>query len=164
MSKALNIFTIENTEEEKILRTRSLPVTVEQLKSEDFKKFLEDLLYTAQHSEEQGMFPAGGIAAIQVGKPLQVFFSLNYDTDEWELFINPSIEPIGFLKTSSEEGCLSIPKKVAKVSRYLRTKIRYQDIDGKWITKKYSDTNAISIQHEFDHLAGILFIDRIEKV
>lgn len=163
MSKSLKILTTKNTTEKSILRDKSLIVTPEELKSTEFRDFLLDLLYTAQHSEDQGNVPAGGIAAVQVGKNKRVFYSLNYDTNEWELFINPSVEPLGFLKITGEEGCLSVPNIVGNVSRYYKVKIKYQDLDGKWITKKYNDINATSIQHEFDHLEGILFIDRIEK-
>lgn len=163
MSKALDIITIEDKKEETILRSKSLLVTPDELESKEFHKFLDDLLYTALHSEEQGNVPAGGIAAIQVGQNKRAFYSLNYDTNEWELFINPLLEPQGFLKITGEEGCLSVPKVVGQVSRYFKIKIRFQGLDGKWITKKYNDINATSIQHELDHLEGILFIDRMEK-
>lgn len=163
MAKALNIITIENKDEEKLLRTKSQIILLDELKSNEFKEFLDDLLYTGQHSEEQGNIAAGGIAAIQVGQSKRVFYSLNYDTDQWELFINPTVEPHGFLKVTGEEGCLSIPKTTGNVSRYYKIKIRYQDLEGNWITKKYYDINATSIQHEMDHLEGILFTDRMEK-
>lgn len=163
MSKALNILTTRDPKEEAILRGKSLLVTPDELKSTEFKEFLTDLLYTAEHSEDQGNVPAGGIAAIQVGKNKRVFYSLNYDTNEWELFINPNVEPHGFLKVNGEEGCLSIPNLTGNVSRYYKIKVRYQDLEGNWLTKKYNDINAASIQHEFDHLEGILFTDRMDK-
>jgi len=163
MAKALNILTTKNSKEESILRGKSLLITPDELKANEFKEFLDDLLYTAQHSEDQGNVPAGGIAAVQVGNSKRVFYSLNYDTNEWELFINPTVEPNGFLKFSGEEGCLSVPKIVGNVSRYYKVKVRYQDLEGNWNTKKYSDINAASIQHEFDHLDGILFTDRMDK-
>lgn len=163
MSKALKIITTKNSKEEKILRQKSSLVTPELFKNHEFQQFLENLLYTAEHSEDQGNVPAGGIAAIQVGKPYRVFYSLNYDNNEWELFINPNVEPEGFIKIKGEEGCLSVPAVVGNVSRYYKIKVRYQDKNGQWITKRYRDINATSIQHEYDHLEGILFIDRIEK-
>lgn len=163
MAKPLKILTIEDPKEERILREKSALVTSEVIQSKDFQNFLKDLLYTAEHSEEQGNVPAGGIAAIQVGQPYRVFYSLNYDTNVWELFINPSIEPEGFLKVKGEEGCLSVPKKVGNVERYYKIKVRTQDKNGKWVTKRYKDINATSIQHEYDHLEGTLFIDRMEE-
>jgi peptide deformylase len=162
MSKYLKIYTIGDKKEEKLLRTKSSPVTEEERKSSDFKKFLSNLLYTAQHSEEQGNVPAGGIAAPQVGENKRVFFILNYDINEWELFINPEITPLGFTKILGVEGCLSVPNIEEEVLRYKKIKVKFQDMEGNWKTKKYSDLNAISIQHELDHLDGILFIDRIE--
>ena len=162
MSKHLRIYTIEDKKEEKLLRSKSIPVTEEERKNPDFKTFLSDLLYTAQHSEEQGNVPAGGIAAPQVGKNKRAFFILNYDTNEWELFINPEITPLGFTKIVGLEGCLSVPNREDEVMRYKKIKIKFQDMEGHLKTKKYSDLNAISVQHELDHLDGILFIDRIE--
>lgn len=163
MAKMLDIYTIKDKKQEAFLRTKSLPVSAEELKSTKFKNFLDDLLYTAQHSEDVGNVAAGGIAAVQVGINKRVFYSLNYDTNQWELFINPTVEPEGFLKTESEEGCLSIPNYTGNVSRYYKIKIRFQNLEGQWITRRYNDINATSIQHEFDHLEGILFTDRISK-
>jgi peptide deformylase len=163
MAKPLQILTIEDKKQEGILREKSIPVAIEELKDKEFNEFIEDLLYTAQHSEDQGNVPAGGISAIQVGKKKRVFYSLNYDTDQWELFINPTVEPDSFLKITTEEGCLSIPNITGDVSRYYKIRIKYQDINGNWISKRYRDINAVSIQHEFDHLEGVLFTDKISK-
>ncbi len=163
MPKALKIITIKDKDEEKLLRQKSNDVSAEEIGTPNFKEFLEDLLYTAQHSEEQGNVPAGGIAAVQVGEHKRVFFILNYDTNEWEIFINPQIEIEEFLKTTTKEGCLSVPDILGDVTRYLKVKVKYQDSDGEWKTKKYEGLNAVSIQHELDHLEGVLFIDKMEK-
>ncbi len=161
MSEQLKIYTIESKKEEEILRKKSSPVKEEQLKDPSFKKFLKDLLYTAEHSEEQDNVPAGGIAAPQVGKSIRVFLALNYDTNKWQTFINPEIEPVGYTKISTLEGCLSIPNREEEVMRYRRVRIKYQDEDGNWQKKKFKDFNAVTVQHELDHLDGILFIDRM---
>ena len=160
MSKQLKIYTIDDKNEEKVLRNKSLDVDFKNF--ENLDTFTEDLLYTAIHSEDQGNVPAGGIAAPQVGINKRLFFILNYDTNEWQLFINPEITPLGYTKTSSKEGCLSVPNREEEILRYKKVKIKYQDKDGNWKTEKYSDLNAISLQHEVDHLDGILFIDRIK--
>jgi peptide deformylase len=162
MSKQLKIYTIDSKEEEEVLRTKSSPVTIEQMQTPEFKEFLEDLLHTAKNSEEQVGVPSGGIAAPQVGRNLNLFYTLNYDTEKWQLFINPEIKPVGFSKTTTNEGCLSVPNIEEPVMRYKKIKIKYQDEQGNWKTDKYSDFNAVTIQHEKDHLDGILFIDRIE--
>lgn len=161
MSKTLKIHTIEDKNEEKILRTISEEIDKKEILTDTFQNFLDDLLYTAQHSEEQGNVPAGGISAPQVGKNLRVFWILNYDTDQWEVFINPSVTPATFIKKTGLEGCLSVPHREELVERYSAVKIKYLDREGNSKTKKYRDLNAISLQHEFDHLEGILFIDRI---
>ncbi|MGI6443763.1 MAG: peptide deformylase [Candidatus Dojkabacteria bacterium] len=157
MSKPLRILTIDNKKDEEVLRTPSKDVALEEIGSTDFEVFLEKLLLTAKLSEE----PAGGIAAPQVGVNKNIFFLLNYDTNEWEVFINPEVESVGFVKTSIEESCLSVPNVEAEVQRYKNIRIKYLDRDGKKYTRKYKDLNAVTIQHEKDHLDGILFIDRI---
>ncbi|MHC1716852.1 MAG: peptide deformylase [Candidatus Dojkabacteria bacterium] len=157
MSKGLRILTIEDAKEEEILREKSLPVKVEEIKSKDFKEFLNSLLETAKGSKH----PAGGIASSQVGILKRVFYLLNYDTDKWEVFINPTVEPIGYTKKAIPEECLSVPHREEKVLRYYKVKVRYLDKNGKKKIKKFEDLNAITIQHEYDHLEGILFIDKI---
>lgn len=157
MAKALRILKIDKKEDEKSLRTPSVSVNEEDFNSKEFELFLDDLLLTAKQSEE----PAGGIASPQVGVNKRLFYILDYDTDEWKLFINPQIEPVGFMKSKTEESCLSVPNREEKVLRYKKVKIKYQDKNGEWHTEKYNDLNAITIQHENDHLDGVLFIDRI---
>jgi peptide deformylase len=163
MSKMLNIYTINDPKEEKILRTKSEKVPQEEIEKKNFQEFLDDLLYTAQHSEEQGNVAAGGIAAPQVGRNIRVFWILNYETDDWEVFINPEVTPNTFLKSTGPEGCLSVPFREDMVTRYNSVKIKFLDREGNKQTRKYRDLNAISIQHEYDHLEGILFIDKISK-
>lgn len=163
MSKQLKIYTTKDKEEEKVLRKGSTEISLEEIKTEDFQNFLKDLLYTAQHSEEQGNVPAGGIAAPQVGVNKRVFYILDYDMDVWKVFINPEVTPIDFTKIYTKEGCLSVPDREGEVMRYKKVKIKYLDENGEKKTEKYWDLNAISIQHELDHLEGILFIDRIDN-
>lgn len=163
MPKTLKIITIKDKEEEKLLRQKSQDISTEEIKTPQFQEFLDDLLYTAQHSEEQGNVPAGGIAAVQVNEHKRIFFILNYDTNEWEVFINPKIEVEEFLKTTTKEGCLSVPDFLGDVTRYLKVKIKYQNREGEGETKRYEGLNAVSIQHEGDHLEGVLFIDKMEK-
>jgi peptide deformylase len=162
MSKSLDIYTIENKKQEESLREISKKVDIKDIKTKEFQEFLDNLLYTAMHSEESGNYPAGGIAAPQVGKNIRVFYTLDYDTEEWELFINPEIQITSFLKIGVKEACLSVPNREGFVERYKTLRIKYLDRDGKKKTKKYTDINAITIQHENDHLDGILFIDKIK--
>lgn len=157
MAKRMKILTIADPREEKILREKSVAVTEKDLKSIEFKEYLADLLETAKKSED----PAGGISSPQVGLLKRAFYILNYDTEKWELFINPIVEPIGYTKKAIQEACLSVPDREEKVLRNYKVKVSYTDINGKKKSKKYEDLNAITIQHENDHLEGILFIDKI---
>ena len=162
MSKQLKIYTIEDKKEEEILRKKSLPVGEDEINTKEFKDFLNDLLSTAKNSEEQVDVPASGIAAPQVGQSKRVFYILNNDTEKWQVYINPEIKPLDFSKISTVEGCLSVPNREEEVLRYRKVEVKYQDLDGEWKKEKLFDYNAVAVQHELDHLDGILFIDRIE--
>lgn len=159
MAKTLRILTIKKKKDLETLRIVSDEVKKEEFGDQSFNKFLDDLLETAIGSK----IPACGISSPQVGVNKRVFYINNYDTKEWELFINPIVEPINFTKIESDEACLSIPNCEGRVSRYKRVKVKFQDRKGIWYIKKYDDYNAITIQHENDHLDGILFTDRVGK-
>ena len=159
MAKALKILTNDNPKEDKILREKSEYVPEEEIKSKEFQDYLDNLLETAKKSK----IPAAGIASPQVGVLKRVFYTLNYDTNEWQEFINPEIEPTNLAKTSIEEECLSVPGKIGKVLRYANIKIKFMDRNGEKKCIKYTGLNAVTLQHENDHLDGILFIDKIIK-
>lgn len=75
--------------------------------------------------------------------------------------INPEITEKSQEMTVEEEACLSLPDMRGNVSRHKKITVSYWDEDGKVKTKKYSDFDAIIIQHEVDHLDGVLFIDKM---
>jgi peptide deformylase len=158
----LKIYTVKNKEEEKFLRKKSKYISEEEIKSKEFKAFLKKLLYTAKNSEEQIGIPAGGIAAPQVGDSRRVFYILRSNTEDWEVYINPEFKPLDFSKIITTEGCLSVPDREGDVMRYKKIEVKYQDINGEWKKEKLFDIDAVAIQHELDHLDGILFIDKIE--
>lgn len=159
MAEALKIFTTKKKKDLETLRTVSEEVKKEEFGDPSFNKFLDNLLESAIQSK----IPACGISSPQVGVNKRIFYINNYDTKKWELFINPIVEPVNFTKVESDEACLSIPNCEGRVSRYKRVKVKFQDRKGIWYIKKYDDYNAITIQHENDHLDGILFTDRVEK-
>ena len=153
-----------------ILREVSEPVTEF---GPELKKFADDMLET--------MYDANGIglAAIQVGKPIQMLVidtrprdpeqSRYENEDQTELerkikqpliLINPEIVN-GVGKTTFDEGCLSVPSFFETVERFETVEIRAKDLDGKVFTFKTDGLLAICIQHEMDHLKGMLFIDHI---
>ncbi|MCD4811707.1 peptide deformylase [bacterium] len=158
--KQLKILTIEDPKEEKVLRALSTDVTLEELKTEKFQQFLDNLLHTALTSEEQVGAQAGGLSAPQVGVNKKVAYVLNYDTGEFELLMNIQIQNIGIKTNIDIEGCLSIPNIEKNVERYNKIKVKYMDKNGLMVKRRFNNINARVVQHENDHLEGILFIDK----
>ena len=158
--KQLKIYTIEDEKEEKILRKKSEDVSIEELNSDEFQKFLDNLLHTAETSEEQVGIESGGISAPQVGINKKVIYIFNYDTNEFELILNPVVQNIGDKKDIDIEGCLSVPNIEKNVERFKKIKVKYMDRNGKVIKRRFTGLNARVVQHEDDHLNGILFIDK----
>ena len=111
--------------------------------------------------------PGIGLAAIQVGVPSRVVV-MNLSKREAEaeprVFINPEITWSSDEKSLYEEGCLSIPEIHEDVERPARVKIKYLDLDGKPREADAEGLFATCIQHEVDHLNGVLFIDHISKL
>ena len=140
-----------------VLREKSTPV----------EKFDEDLKETIKKMAELMYKVKGlGLAANQVGIPKRFFImdiKQKEGTPELEVYINPEIlNAEGY--TEYEEGCLSIPGYYAKVERYARLYIRAYDLEGKPFEKELTGLQAIAFQHEYDHIEGILFIDRISPL
>ena len=111
--------------------------------------------------------PGVGLAAIQVGVPSRVVvmdLSKREAEAEPRVFINPEITWSSEEKSPYEEGCLSIPDVHEDVERPARVKIRYLDLDGKPHEEDAEGLFSTCIQHEVDHLNGILFIDHISKL
>jgi peptide deformylase len=111
--------------------------------------------------------PGIGLAAIQVGMPSRVIvmdLSKREAEAEPRVFINPEITWSSEEKSLYEEGCLSIPDVHEDVERPARVKIRYLDLEGKPHEEDAEGLFATCIQHEVDHLNGVLFIDHISKL
>jgi peptide deformylase len=111
--------------------------------------------------------PGIGLAAIQVGIPARVVvmdLSKRETEAEPRVFINPEVTWSSDEKSLYEEGCLSIPEIHEDVERSARVKIRYLDLDGKPQEADADGLFATCIQHEVDHLNGVLFIDHISKL
>ncbi|MDX9971418.1 MAG: peptide deformylase [FCB group bacterium] len=102
-----------------------------------------------------------GLAGPQVGLNKRIFVLHNPDTDEPMCLVNPEIiERTG--KEEGEEGCLSIPTVYAPVPRATRIKIRALDPQGGTMEFEAHDFLARILQHEYDHLDGIVFLDRLD--
>jgi peptide deformylase len=79
------------------------------------------------------------------------------------VFINPEVSIENFTQSIEVEGCLSVPDVWEKVPRYIGVRVRYYNRNGKRFVSRYDDFIAQLIQHENDHLDGVLFIDKSEK-
>lgn len=119
----------------------------------DLKFLLENMKKTLY--EANGV----GLAAPQVAVSKRIFVADDGETG-YEEYINPTWMPIGEEKNIDVEGCLSVPDLYGKVERYSEVLVKYQDRHGKKRQKKASGLLARCIQHETDHLNGILFIEK----
>ncbi|MGH6760533.1 MAG: peptide deformylase [Phyllobacterium sp.] len=141
-----------------LLRQASKPV--ERIDA-DIRKFSEDMLETMYDA------PGIGLAAIQVGEPLRLLVidvSKEDEPNAPQVFINPEILWSSDERSVYEEGCLSIPDYYAEVERPAIIKAKYLDLDGKSREIEADGLLATCLQHEIDHLNGVLFIDHISKL
>ena len=146
------------TEPNKILRQVSKPV--EKVGDEE-RKLMRDMLET--------MYQANGIglAAIQIGVPKRIIvmdISKDNEKKDPKYFINPIIKNKDILKSTYEEGCLSVPNQFAEIDRPSKCEVEYLDYNGEKKIIKAEGLLATCIQHEMDHLEGILFIDYLSKL
>jgi len=102
-----------------------------------------------------------GLAAVQVGKLIRLFIT-HVPKDAPRVFINPEMIETSVDLGSFEEGCLSIPEVNAEVIRPMQVKVQAWNIKGRPFSMDADDMLARVIQHEFDHLNGMLFIDRVD--
>ena len=146
------------TEPNKVLRQVSIPV--EKVGNEE-RQLMDDMLET--------MYDAKGIglAAIQIGVPKRIIVMDigNKDKEKEPMyFVNPIIKNKNSDHSTYEEGCLSVPNQFAEVNRPSTCEIEFLDYNGNKKILKVSGLLATCIQHEMDHLEGILFIDYLSKL
>ena len=111
--------------------------------------------------------PGIGLAAIQIGVPKRIIvmdISRDENKKEPRYFVNPVIKSRNKEKAKYEEGCLSVPDQFAEIERPNSCEVEYLDYDGKKQFLKADGLLATCIQHEMDHLEGILFIDYLSKL
>lgn len=143
-----------------ILREKSKEVVFDKKTAELVKELKETLL------TKEGKLTGIGLAAPQIGQSKRVFVVYSQASKKILTFINPKIvwtskrTQAGLPGKNKYEGCLSLPNKWAIIRRPKEIKITYQTESGQFQTRKFSGLMAIAIQHEYDHLEGILFIDR----
>jgi peptide deformylase len=125
------------------------------------KKLVEEMFETMYDA------PGIGLAAIQIGEPRRIVtmdLAKKDEPKEPQVFINPEVMEESEEKNIHEEGCLSIPEYYEEVERPASVKVRYLDLDGKQHEIEAEGLLATCIQHEIDHLNGVLFIDHISKL
>lgn len=132
------------------------------LVDDELRRFLDDMLET--------MYSAVGVglAAPQVGVSKRIVV-IDASRDEEEkneplYLVNPEIIWKSTDKVCGEEGCLSVPEQRAEVERFAAVKVKYLDYNGEEKILLAEDFLAIVVQHELDHLDGILYIDRISRL
>ncbi|MBN2736570.1 MAG: peptide deformylase [Spirochaetales bacterium] len=127
---------------------------------EVFDKELSD--YTDKMFEAMLKFKGIGLASVQVGR-LDRIFVVQIPNDEPRVFINPEIIETSVEEDHYEEGCLSIPGVNADVIRPYYVKIQAYNLKGRPFKLEAEDLLARVIQHELDHLNGVLFIDHVDS-
>ena len=146
------------TEPNKLLRQISKPV---ESVGDDERKLMDDMLDTMYAA------PGIGLAAIQIGVPKRIIvmdISRDEDKKEPRYFVNPVIKNKNDITSKYEEGCLSVPDQFAEIERPNECEVEYLDYNGKKQLLKTDGLLATCIQHEMDHLEGILFIDYLSKL
>ena len=146
------------TEPDPFLRQKS--TNVEDV-NDEIRLLMNDMVETMYDA------PGIGLAAIQIGVPKRVIvidLSKKEDKKNPLYFVNPVIVTKSKKDASYEEGCLSVPNQFAEINRPDKCKVKYLDYDGNEKVLEAEGLLATCIQHEIDHLEGILFIDYLSKL
>src|SRR6476469_9468297 len=137
---------------------------------ETFDRALKTLV--ADMFETMYEAPGIGLAAVQVGEPIRLLvIDLQEPAEEGgepvsdpKVFINPEILWHSDQEVPYTEGCLSVPEQYAEVMRPDKIRARWQDVDGKQYEEEIDGLLAVCLQHEMDHLNGVLFIDHLSRL
>jgi peptide deformylase len=128
---------------------------------DELRALMDDMLETMYAA------PGIGLAAVQVGVPKRVIV-MDISRGEGErqprYFVNPEITWRSEETQPYEEGCLSVPEIYDEVERPARVKLRYLDYNGELVEEEADEVFAVCIQHEMDHLDGVLFIDHLSRL
>ena len=141
-----------------VLKQKSEPVAQVD---DDLRALMDDMLETMYAA------PGIGLAAVQIGVPKQVIvMDLHREGEERHprYFVNPQITWSSDETQPYEEGCLSVPDIYDEVERPARVKLRYLNYRGEQVEEEADGLFAVCIQHEMDHLKGVLFIDHLSRL
>lgn len=152
MSDTYPVLTYKNP----TVRERSVELSANEITTKEFQDYLDKLIRTMQI--EDGI----GIASPQIGINKRVFIAHIKHKDT--AFINPEIVKSSEATVTTEEGCLSVPGVYGNVERPKRVTIRATDRHGRKLELDLKNLDAVVVQHELDHLDGILFVDKISEI
>ncbi|MCO4795239.1 MAG: peptide deformylase [Bacteriovoracaceae bacterium] len=139
------------------LRLTATDVTADEIQSETFQTFIDDMISTMKASG------GVGLAAPQVNVSKRMFVMKSGFSVPLTVVINPKVKYLSnYGKKNSTEGCLSIPGKRVRVKRFKRIHLDYLNRDGEEISEEAKGFKAIIAQHEFDHLNGVLIVDFLD--
>ena len=141
------------------LKQKSKPV--EGGVTDEHRALMDDMLETMYEA------PGIGLAAIQIGVPLRIIvmdLAKEGEPKAPRYFVNPEILWASEETQPYEEGCLSVPEIYDEVERPARVKLRYLNYQGQQVEEDAEGLFAVCIQHEMDHLEGVLFIDHLSRL
>ena len=146
------------------LRLRAREVADDELGTPELHRICDDLVETMR------MANGAGLAAPQVDVPLRIF-AVEVGTNPrypykprlgLRVLVNPVVRPVGAETYASYEGCLSIPDLRGLLERHTEVEVTYLDPDGHGHVERFGGLSAGTMQHELDHLDGVLFPDRVD--
>jgi len=141
-----------------VLKQVSTPVTAVD---DALRALMDDMLETMYDA------PGIGLAAVQIGVPKRVIvmdLGRQDELQEPRFFVNPEIVWASEETAPYEEGCLSVPEIYDEVERPARVKLKYLNYEGQAVEEDAEGMFAVCIQHEMDHLEGVLFIDHLSRL
>jgi peptide deformylase len=141
-----------------VLKQKSLPV---EAVDDDLRALMDDMLETMYAA------PGIGLAAIQIGVAKRVIvmdLARSEEEPAPRYFINPEILWADEEKVPYEEGCLSVPDIYDEVERPAKVRLRYLNYQGESVEEEAEGLYAVCIQHEMDHLNGVLFLDHLSRL
>ena len=153
------ILAVDNAADTAVLKRVSAPV--EGGVTDALRALMDDMLETMYDA------PGIGLAAIQVGEPIRVIvmdLAKEGEDPAPRYFVNPEITWRSEELASYEEGCLSVPEIFDSVERPAKVRVRYLNRAGEQIEEEADGVYAVCIQHELDHLEGVLFIDHLSRL
>jgi peptide deformylase len=158
------ILTVDNAADQALLKQVSTPV---EAVDDALRALMDDMLETMYDA------PGIGLAAVQIGEAKRVIVMDLGDRDAEEdaepvkkplYFVNPQIVWASEEMAPYEEGCLSVPDIYEPVERPAKVRIRYLNYQGETVEEEAEGLYAVCIQHEIDHLEGVLFIDHLSRL